>query len=712
MKEKERAEESAEARPEGLMDRLFTKVVGQDLKQFPLVPLFVLFGLNLVDEFDVQAFNILGPNIRDAFGISNEGLGNLRAAAALPGLLIPFVGFLGDRVNRIRFAWIGALIWGVFSVGTGLMFWLWALAMMRIGSGIGKLVNFPVHISLLSDYYPQETRGRVYGVYRAADGWAIVLGPALAGLVAWALDWRWAFALLAIPTFVLALLCMRLTEPVRGFSDDAESAMAAAEEPFVPFGRAIRWLYSVPTLKRIFLASFASGLGGIAYGTFSPVFLEEVFGVQELGRGIIASTGGPFLVLGTYVGGRITDKLWREKSLAHVTAFFGFSVVAIAIALIAYALSPTLPIAIVVNLPVNFTLGLWLPAYLTIVGLASPARIRSLGISYAGFFFTLGIVGLGPIGAIIDRNGERTGLVVAAAILLLGGLLHASAAKFANADVNRSLQVLQTEAQLRHLRLTKGGGALLVVQQLDVGYDGTQVLFGVDLEVEEGELVALLGTNGAGKSTLLKAISGLVHPLGGAIYFDGKDTTHYEPEETAELGVIQMPGGKSVFPSLTVKENLDMAGWLYHRDVAHMRESMAHVYEIFPVLEERLEQQAGSLSGGEQQMLSLAQAFIAKPRLLMIDELSLGLAPLIVQQLLKIVEEIHQRGTTIILVEQSVNVALTVAKHCYFMEKGEIRFDGSTEELLERTDILRSVFLEGAQAVVGERSKKDGKKRS
>jgi ABC-type branched-subunit amino acid transport system ATPase component len=143
-----------------------------------------------------------------------------------------------------------------------------------------------------------------------------------------------------------------------------------------------------------------------------------------------------------------------------------------------------------------------------------------------------------------------------------------------------------------------------------------------------------------------------------------------------------------------VRENLDMAAWLYTKDTAHLKSAFDNVYDVFPVLKQRLEQQAGSLSGGEQQMLSLAQAFIAKPKLLMIDELSLGLAPVIVQQL-------HDRGTTIILVEQSVNVALTVAKHAYFMEKGQIRFDGSTSELLKRTDILRSVFLEGAQAVVG-----------
>jgi branched-chain amino acid transport system ATP-binding protein len=297
-------------------------------------------------------------------------------------------------------------------------------------------------------------------------------------------------------------------------------------------------------------------------------------------------------------------------------------------------------------------------------------------------------------------------LVAAALVLTLAGGILASSSKFANRDVNRALKVLSTEAQLRAERLAAGERSLLVTRDLDVAYDGVQVLFGVDFEVKEGEIVALLGTNGAGKSTLLKAISGLVHPLNGAVFFDGSDVTHLEPEETAALGIIQMPGGKSIFPSLTVRENLDMSAWLYAKDRKYVGESLERVLSTFPLLGDRLGLAAGSLSGGEQQMLSLAQAFIAKPRLLMIDELSLGLAPIVVQQLFEIVKNIQEQGLTIILVEQSVNVALTMARHAYFMEKGEIRFDGPTAELLDRTDILRSVFLEGAMAVTGDGSRK------
>jgi len=239
--------------------------------------------------------------------------------------------------------------------------------------------------------------------------------------------------------------------------------------------------------------------------------------------------------------------------------------------------------------------------------------------------------------------------------------------------------------------------AFLECRGIDVAYDQVQVLFGVDLDVQEGEIIALLGTNGAGKSTLLKAISGLVDPSAGSIRFDGRDITHADAVRTAKMGIVQVPGGRAVFPTLTVGEHFKCGTWLYAaEDPAEVQARIETVLGQFPRLRERWDQMAGNLSGGEQQQLGLGMAFVAKPRLLIIDELSLGLAPTIVEQLLGIVRAIHDQGCTIILVEQSVNVALTVASRAYFMEKGEVRFSGATEELLERGDILRSVFLEGA----------------
>jgi len=237
-----------------------------------------------------------------------------------------------------------------------------------------------------------------------------------------------------------------------------------------------------------------------------------------------------------------------------------------------------------------------------------------------------------------------------------------------------------------------GNGALLSVRGLDAGYSGVQVLFGVDFEVRQGDIVA----NGAGKSTLLRAVSGLVRARKGSIVFAGENITSGSPNGIAARGIIHVPGGRGIFPSLSVEENLRLAGWLFRRDRSYLAAATERVFEHFPVLRERLEQPAGSLSGGEQQMLTLGMALIARPRLLMIDELSLGLAPAVISRLVEIVRAIWQQGTTVILVEQSVNVALSITERAYFMEKGEVRFEGPTRELLRRPDILRSVFLKGA----------------
>src|SRR3954447_7693450 len=239
---------------------------------------------------------------------------------------------------------------------------------------------------------------------------------------------------------------------------------------------------------------------------------------------------------------------------------------------------------------------------------------------------------------------------------------------------------------------------LLSCHGIDMAYGPVQILFKVDFEISENEIVALLGTNGAGKSTLLKGICGLVKPKSGTVVFAGEDVTSLAADVTTRRGISLMPGGKGVFPTLTVDENLRLATRLIRDDHTRVQAARQEVTELFPILKQRAGQMAGDLSGGEQQMLALAGALMTRPKLLMIDELSLGLAPTIVAQLLEVVKEVHRRGTTIVIVEQSVDVALNLAERAVFMEKGEVRFEGRTDELLERPDILRSVFIAGANA--------------
>lgn len=239
---------------------------------------------------------------------------------------------------------------------------------------------------------------------------------------------------------------------------------------------------------------------------------------------------------------------------------------------------------------------------------------------------------------------------------------------------------------------------MLRLEGIHAFYGPIHVLFGIDLEVADREIVALLGTNGAGKTTILRVISGVLTPSTGEVLLGDESIVGLRPADIVRLGVVQMPGGRGVFPGMTVAENLDMAGFLYGKDKVIKNEAVARVYELFPNLKDRRRQVAGSMSGGEQQMLTLAKSFVMNPRLLLIDELSLGLAPKIVEQLLETVRRLNEQGVAVLLVDQRVDLALDVASRAYFIERGEIRFSGPSEELRGRDDLLRSVFLRGEAA--------------
>ena len=242
----------------------------------------------------------------------------------------------------------------------------------------------------------------------------------------------------------------------------------------------------------------------------------------------------------------------------------------------------------------------------------------------------------------------------------------------------------------------EASSVLLDVKGIDVFYGRVQTLYGVTFEVREGEVVALLGVNGAGKSTLLKAISGILPLARGEIRLAGERLDRLSSHEIVRLGVVQVPGGRGAFPGLTVGENLRLAAAIHGRDRRTANAETERVLETFPWLAERRSQLAGTLSGGQQQQLLLARAFISRPRLIMIDELSLGLAPIIVEQLLGIVQEMNRSGVTVVVVEQNVDLALSFSDRAYFLEKGEVRFEGAAGDLRERSDLLRSVFLAGA----------------
>jgi ABC-type branched-subunit amino acid transport system ATPase component len=308
-----------------------------------------------------------------------------------------------------------------------------------------------------------------------------------------------------------------------------------------------------------------------------------------------------------------------------------------------------------------------------------------------------GVAGALLLGSVQEEYGVAGALVSLLVPGLLGSLLLHNCGKGVQADMDRMIDEVLEDEEIK--RITRAGGhlPLLSCKGIDFSYGQLQVLFDVDFTVDDGEMVALLGVNGAGKSTLLKVISGVGLPSAGSVRYRGQEITYLDAERRARLGITQVPGGRAVFGPMSVIDNLRSFGYTLGRDKKTLDESIEQAFVTFPRLAERRTSNASTLSGGEQQMLGLSKALIMKPKLLVIDELSLGLAPVIVAQLLELVKEINRAGTAVVLVEQSVNIALNLVEHAYFMEKGEMRFDGRSADLLARDDLLRAVFLEGAE---------------
>jgi ABC-type branched-subunit amino acid transport system ATPase component len=267
-------------------------------------------------------------------------------------------------------------------------------------------------------------------------------------------------------------------------------------------------------------------------------------------------------------------------------------------------------------------------------------------------------------------------------------------ARFIRNDLSLVVEELLEEQEEHRKRHELGQEPpVLQVVNIDFSYGPVQVLFDVNFEIFRGECVALLGTNGAGKSTILRVVSGLEVPDRGVVRLNGRNVTYVAPEQRVRLGIVSLPGGKGVFPSLTVEQNLAVSSWLGGGSKADVERRIDGVMELFPELDERRKQPALSLSGGQQQMLALARVLIHQPEVLLIDELSLGLAPVIVQRMLQLVDELKARGQTMVIVEQSLNVALEISDRAIFLEKGQVKFEGSASDLLARDDLARAVFF-------------------
>lgn len=670
----------------------------------------VLLVFTLLEEFDRVALQVLGPDIQQSLGISDTMLLGLQSFGGVVLVLatMPFA-WLADRRSRTKVLTGAAGLWVVFVALTGSVVNAFQMGVARAGAGLGASARIPIGPALVADRYPLAVRTRVFALEALGRPLGQVLGPLFAGIVVVAAgddggDWRVVFFVLLIPAVLAVLWSLRLPEPERG-RQEQEAVLGgkiegAAVEPPVRLSAAFQRLKKVRTFYYLVVGIGVLGFALIAVPGAFNLLLEDAYGYSAFKRGWIGAITWSGALVAIPLAGRFGEKLFRRNPPSSLRLM--------GLCIVLYGVFTTIGLRfhsaplMITFVTVGFAFqGAAFTQLSPAVSAIIPYQMRSQAFAMVGVYIFLmgGFFGGLLAGALSDAHGPRTSLTaVVPPAALLGGLLIIYGTRYMRRDIALTVAELR-ELQEEHARVAADPGStpVLQVRNVDVSYGNLQVLFDVSFEVRRGEVLALLGTNGAGKSTILRAISGLVLPDRGAIRMNGRTITLVDPQYRASMGLVQIPGGEAVFPTMSVEENLA----LWSRQIPDASQRKARVdkaLDVFPELRDRLGQRAGSLSGGQQQMLALSKAIMLDCELLCIDELSLGLAPVVVQEILQVVERLKAAGMTMIIVEQSVNVALSIADRAVFMERGQVRFEGPAQDLLERGDLLRAVFLSGAGA--------------
>jgi ABC-type branched-subunit amino acid transport system ATPase component/MFS family permease len=675
-------------------------------------PLFALGLLAVVDTFQGYAFTVLAPEISAALGVGKGAIGAAIAVKTLANAVgpLPMAALAQHRARRAILVVATGILWSVVALSTGFVTAMAGLLAVLLFDGLTTASVSALHSPLLLDSYPPEGRVRALSYYQGANSFGNVLAPLLVAVLATYanLTWRGVFVVMGLLSLAAALSTLRLRDP--GFGTwDTEQIRATVQERSgtgdeaiderdvsLGFFEIVQRLLLIPTIRRLLVAETVFGVLLIPYQTFLAFFLQEQWNLGPGPRGLFTAFLAGVSIVALVLFGRRGEALFsrdpgRVIELASVLLAVGVAIICVA------AIVPVFAVMVLLFALASALFTILGPALSIAVLSVIPARMRPHAAALIGIFVGFG----GLAGAIflggIDRRFGITGTIVSLlAPGLLGALLLRTSGRFVSADLDRMIDETIEDEEIHQLRRAGRHLPMLACRGLDFSYGPVQVLFGVDFTVDDGEMVALLGTNGAGKSTLLKVVSGVGLPTAGSVRFRGAEITYLDAERRVGLGITQVPGGRAVFGPMTVVENLRVFGHTIRRDRKAVDAAIERSFEAFPRLAERRNQKAVTLSGGEQQMLGLSKALMLRPRLLLLDELSLGLAPIIVGQLLEMVREINREGTAVVLVEQSVNIALGLVQHAYFMEKGAIRFDGASADLLERGDLLRAVFLEGA----------------
>ena len=462
---------------------------------------------------------------------------------------------------------------------------------------------------------------------------------------------------------------------------------------FPAFGR----LKKIATIRTSIAAFAALGFGVFALGSLQVLYLNDTLHVTNIfHRGLILSIAGYVAVPFLYPVGAYFDRTYR-KDPAKALVIVGLLILPSALFTPLQVSTHSVVWFVIWGMPQAVLTACAFAMVTPVLQAVCPYRLRGLGVAMGVMYVVLigGFAGGILADFFTNAIGVRgTVLILGIPTSIVGSLLLMNGARFIRHDLSLVVEEL-LEEQEEHRRRVEHPEDTPVLQlaNCDFSYGPVQVLFDVNFEVGKGECVALLGTNGAGKSTILRVVSGLGVPDRGVVRLNGRNVTYVAPEQRVRLGIVQLPGGKGVFPSLTVAQNLTTSARIRGGSKAEVDARVDKVLELFPELSERRKQAARTLSGGQQQMLALARVLIHEPEILLIDELSLGLAPVVVQRLLALVDELRARGQTMLIVEQSLNVALSIADRAIFLEKGEIRFEGPAQELLERDDLARAVFF-------------------
>ncbi len=664
----------------------------------------VLLLLNSLDELEAAALTVLAPDVRDALGVSDGTIVFLMAASAAFLVLgaMP-LGWLADRCRRAPIvAWAG-LVFSAMVFLSGLAVNAFMLFWARLGAGIAKASTLPVHSSLLADTYPIGVRGRVAATNVMAGRVVVASSPLVVGGLAEVFDWRVALVVLAVPVAAVAVAAFRLGEPPRGQwerrsllsrsidedEDDDDGARVTVE---AAFGR----LRGIRTMRTASLGLAAVGFTIFTVPVLGSLHLEDELGATAFERGLATSIGGFAAVAVLPFVGRHFDALYRTDP-TRTLRLLGLVVFPAAVLVpLQFAMPNLVAFAVVGAAPIVLGAAAFAMVQPLVWSLA-PHRHRGLAVALlTAHVFLLGAVG-GSLAAawLADSHSVRTAAVVLAVPAnLAGGLAFLRGSRSVRGDLALVAAEIHDEAA-EHLRRTTDTDdvPVLEVDGVDFSYGPVQVLFDVTLHVASGETLAVLGPNGAGKSTLLRVIAGLATPDGGTVRLDGRAITFSPPHQRGALGIELLPGGGGIFGSMTVRDNLVIGSYRCRSDPREVDRRIARVLDLFPALTPRLDQAAGDLSGGQQQMLALARVMLHQPRLLVIDELSLGLAPMLVSDLLGTIEGLKAAGQTMIVVEQSLNVALAIADRAVFLEKGQVRLEGPARELAGRDDLARATLL-------------------